>query len=225
MVHTEQSSLLHGSPRWVLVRTTGFGNPVLGWNISTRKRMGKTLQLYLLPESCALRRSLVGAREGAQAGWGLNKWHAPSTYTAWCSRAAVLLAMPPFKLMPKDHRTLLMEPVSSVVLADLQFHQPNSACWDSTKVLIGYGRCCKSQLKRWTQPVLLMSVSTVTADFIRQRACSCWHPVGMSSLSIPGPDTDCLDAKGTAEIGEENQWTQLSVQPPLHFNLCTYYDD
>lgn len=96
------------------------------------------LQLYLLPESCALRRSLVSAQGGAQAGWGLNKWHAHRTYTAWCSRAAVLLAMPPFKLMPKDHGALLMEPVSSVVLTDLQFHQPNSARWDSTKVLIGY---------------------------------------------------------------------------------------
>lgn len=183
------------------------------------------LQLYLLPESYALSRSLGGAQGGAQAGWGLNKWHAASTHTAWRPRGAVLLAMPPFKLMPKDHGALLMEPVSSVVLTDLQFHQPNSACWDSTRVLIRYGRCCKSQLKRWTQPVLLMSVSTVTVDFIRQWACSCWHPVGMSSLPIPGPDTLPGCEGYSRKIGEENQWTQLSVQPMLHFNLYTYYDD
>lgn len=123
---------------------------------------------------------------------------------------------------PKDDETLLMETVSSVVLADLQFHQLNSACWDFTKLLIEYGRHCKSQSKRWTQPVLLTSVFPVTVDFIRHWAQPCWHPTGMSFSSIPGPDRNCLDVKSKEETWVRNSTISLgnaSIYPSL------YYDD
>lgn len=150
-----------------------------------------------LPESYALGRSLAGAQGGDQADRGLNKWHTPSICTAWCSKGTVLLAILSFKQIPKDDRTLMMKAVSSVVLADLQFHQLNSACWDSTKLSIGYGRHRKSQLKLWAQPVLLTSVFPVTADFIRHWTYQCWHP---TRTPVPGPGKDCLDAKGTEEV-------------------------
>ena len=100
-----------------------------------------------LPESYALGRSLVRARGGDQINQGLNKQHTSSICTAWRSKGTVLLAILSFKQIPKAEGTLLMKAVSSVVLADLQFHQLHSACWDPTKLLIGYGRHRKSQLK------------------------------------------------------------------------------
>lgn len=139
----------------MLVRIMGFGKSRhyhLCWHEIHQLEKGCKNPLLIyplgLPESYALGRSLVGARGGDQANWGLNKWHTSSICTAWCSEGTVLLAILSFKQIPKDDGTLLMKAVSSVVLADLQFHQLNSACWDSTKLLIGYGRHCKSQLKR-----------------------------------------------------------------------------
>lgn len=109
--------------------------------------MEKVVQLYLLPEPSALNGPLGSWR---RPSWlGAEKWRTLGTCAAWCSQGAVLLATAvSFRQTPKDHGALLMKPVSSVVLADLQFHQLNSACWDSTKLLIGYNRHCKSQLKR-----------------------------------------------------------------------------
>lgn len=139
----------------LLVTIMGFGKSRhyhLCWDETHHLEKGwkRPLLIYplRLPVSYAVGRSLVGARGDDQANRGLNKWRTSSIGTAWCSKGTVLLAILSFKQIPKDDGTLLMKAVSSVVLADLQFHQLNSACWDSTKLFIGYGRHCKSQLKR-----------------------------------------------------------------------------
>lgn len=148
---------------------------------------------------------------------GTEHVHIPSICTTGCSKGSGLLAMLSFKQIPKDDETLLMETVSSVVLTDLQFHQLNSAYWGFTKLLIEYGRHCKSQLKRWTQPMLLTSVFPVTVDFIRHWANPCWHPIGMPFSSIPGPDRDCWIWR----VKKRYEWeTQPSVWQC--FNLSLY---
>ena len=131
LLHTEQRSFLHGPPRWTAGENNGVWKiqalPSVLWrNTSTWKRMDKTAADRA--ESYALGRRLVGAWGGGQADWGLNKRLTSSIRTAWCSKGTVLLATLSSKQTPKDDGTLLMKAVSSVVLADLQFHQLNSAC-------------------------------------------------------------------------------------------------
>lgn len=223
-------SLFHSPPPQTAGQRNGVWKiqalpSVVGWDTSPWKRMGKntaalyswaTRALHFRQKPCQCSEKTKSTRD-----W-THGTHLPSIRTTWCSKGSGLLAILSFKQIPKDDETLLMQTVNSVVLTDLQFHQLNSAYWGFTQLLIEYRRHCKSQLKRWTQPVLLMSVFPVTVDFIRHWANSCWHPIGMPFSSIPGPDRDCLDMKSKEEIWLRNSTISLgnaSIYP------CIYYDD
>lgn len=50
-----------------------------------------------------------------------------------------------------------------------------------------------------------MSVSSVTADFVRHWVYPRWHPVGTPSVCTPGTDRGCPDVKGIEERSVRKQ--------------------
>lgn len=142
MLRTEEYSFFHGPSCHSAGENNGVWKiqallPVLGQNTSTWKTTEKIiadLPFWATSPMLWLDALLLFEEETKLIRDWINGTH-PAFVP--CSAPKMQFCGPYCLSAPKDDRTLLMEAVSSVVLADLQFHQLTSACWDSTKLLIG----------------------------------------------------------------------------------------
>lgn len=147
-LQSTSSTALHTK---LLVRVIGFGKSrhyhLLWDGVHDLEKGKKVLFIYTLglPEPNTSGRSLVGNQRGDQVHQGLNTWHTPAFAPHGAPKVQVCWLYCSSNKFPRMMRHCWMETVSSVVLADLQFHRLNSACWGFTKLLIEYGRHCKSQ--------------------------------------------------------------------------------